>query len=437
VAAVERNDQSTLHPRGRLISDTLAAKWVELITQALLVLVVPRVLGAGPYGEFAVAFAIVSVLSLGLGLGAPLAAVRYLPAADPAVRAQQARSLAAAVARSRALTLGALSVAALALTPVLLDIPIWVTAAVCVAAAASVGSSIVAELALALNRTRVWNARFPLENGLVVAAAPLGYEAAGAHGAIGGLLVACVLAFALLLGRMLGALRGPEGGGPLPPEAMRYARLQTGTVALGTLIKRAGPIAMPLVGASSVQTGFAALATGFGSAGNTTLMSLLIVHLPGLVGRPRAESDVEAAHTFRVALAVGTVAAVVAALLAEPGIDLFLGDEFAGARDAVVLALPAVPLGAALGLVSLMAALRLRPGALTSSWAVGAIVFAILAAVAIPPLDAEGASIAMTGGLLAAAVSGSVLLGERQVVLSCAAAVAGAAMALAAGLLAA
>ena len=80
--------------RGRLMSETLAAKWAELVTQALLVLVVPRALGASAYGEFAVAFAVVSVLSLSLGLGAPLAAIRYVPAAAAGERLARARAVA-------------------------------------------------------------------------------------------------------------------------------------------------------------------------------------------------------------------------------------------------------------------------------------------------------------------------------------------------------
>ena len=134
-----------------------------------------------------------------------------------------------------------------------------------------------------------------------------------------------------------------------------------------------------------------------------------------------------------VALAVG----LPAALLAGPAIDLLLGAEFAGAHSAVVLALPCLPLGAALGLASLIASLRLRPGTLTSSWAVGGIVFAALAAATIPALDADGASIAMSGGLLATALTATALLGGRPMRETCLASVAGAAVVLAAGTLAA
>lgn len=432
--------EPTVQAPGRLMSDTLAAKWAELVTQALLVLLVPRALGPAAYGEFAVAFAVVSVLSLGLGLGAPLAAVRYIPAAGPHERLAQARAVAANVARSRARILGALTVAALVVVPAFLDVPPAVTAAVCLAAWCSVGSSIASELGLALGRPRLWNARFPLENGLVVAAAPAGYAVAGEHGAIAGLLLATTITFGVLFAGVARELREAPPGIPLPPQAVTYARFQTGTVILGTLVQRGGPLAMPLAGASSTQTGFAAIATGLGAAGATTMMSLLIVQLPGLVSRGLDRPDdaeQEAANSARAALLVALAAGLPAALLAGPAIDRLLGAEFADAHGAVALALPAVPLGAALGLAHLIASLRVRPEILTISWAAGGLVFAAVAAATIPAIDAEGASIAMSGGLLVTVLTATVLLGGRSMRAICLASVAGAALILGAGALAA
>ena len=126
-----------------------------------------------------------------------------------------------------------------------------------------------------------------------------------------------------------------------------------------------------------------------------------------------------------------------AALLAGPAIRLALGPEFAGARNAVVLALPCVPLGAAAGLASLTASLRLRPGALTSSWAMGTVAFAAVAAATIPSLHAEGAALAMSSGFLVASIAQAMLIGGRAMRTTCAAAVAGAGLVLAAGALAA
>ena len=435
---MERSGPSGVHPRARLMSETLAAKWLELATQALLILVVPRALGPTAYGEFAVAFAVVSVLSLGLGLGAPLAAIRYLPAVPPTEQAARARAVAASVASSRARILGVATVAAVA-GAVALDLSVPLTLVVCAAAWCSVGSSVASELGLAVGRPRVWNARFPLENGLVVVAAPAGHALSGSHGAIGGMALACATTFVVLFQRLAGELRSAPAGAALPPEAATYARLQTITVILGTFVNRGGPLAMSLAGASSAQTGFAAIATGVGTAGTATMTSLLTVQLPRLVQRgleKPGEAEDDAARTARATLLVAMAAALPAALIAGPAIELALGPGFAGARDAVVLALPSVPLGAVLGLASLISSLRLRPGALTSAWALGGVAFAAVAAVAVPALDAEGAALALLAGVLVASSAATLLLGGRAMRTSWAASVAGAALVLAAGALA-
>jgi O-antigen/teichoic acid export membrane protein len=419
------------------MSETLAAKWAELVTQALLIAIVPRALGAAPYGEFAVAFAVVSVASLSLGLGAPLAAIRYVPAASPEERPARARAVARSVAASRAKTLAVLTAAALIVAPTVLDVPIALTLLVCVAAWCSVGSSVTSELGLAIGRPRVWNARFPLENALVVVAAPVGHGLSGSHGAVAGMALACAVTFMVLYRRVAGQLRAAPAGAGLPPEAVAYARLQTITVILGTLVKRGGTLAMPVLGAGAAETGFAAVATGLGTAGAATMMSLLIVQLPRLVPLDPRDAARDAGRTARIALLLAVAAALPAALLARPAIELALGKGFSGAVDAVVLALPGVPLGAALGLISLTAALRLRPGALTASWAIASAAFVTLAAATIPSLGAEGAAIATTGGLLAACLAGMALIGGRELRVTSLAAIAAAAVVLGAGALAA
>jgi O-antigen/teichoic acid export membrane protein len=361
-----------------------------------------------------------------------------VPAAVQNERSAQARTVARSVAASRARTLGVLTVAAVGLCPTLLDVPLLEVVTVCAAAWCSVGSTIAAELGLALGRPRVWNARFPLENGLVVVAAPAGHAVSGGHGAVAGMALACAATFGLLYRRVAVDLRGAPAGAPLPPGAVAYARLQTVTVILGTLVKRGGPLAMPILGASSAQAGFAAIATGLGAAGVGTMMSLLIVQLPRLVQVEDPErAEREAAGTARVALLVAMAAAVPAALLAGPAIHGALGSEFSGARDAVAVALPAIPLGAALGLASVISSLRLRPGVLTTSWALGSVAFVVLAAATVPSLHAVGAALAMSGGSLVACLAAAVLLRGRIMRATSVAAVAGAALVLAAGALAA
>ena len=415
------------------MSETLVAKWAELVTQALLFLVVPRVLGPDAYGQFAVAFAAVSLVSIGLGLGAPLAAIRYVPAATPEQRYGRARAVAASTAASRARVLSALTVAALATLPPLLDVSLSVTLAVCAAAWCSVASSVVSELALAVGRSRVWNARFPLENALVVVAAPVGYAAGGADGAIYGLAAATAATLALLSPGLVGDLRGAPRTSGLPPGAVAYARIQTVSVVLSTLVMRGGPLAMVLAGEPGAAVGYAAIATGVGAAGAAAMMSLLGVQLPRLVSQPREGTKDDARRSAWAAIAIAIAVTVPAALLAEPALELALGDEFAPARDAVVLALPSVPLGAALGHLWLVTNLGLRLRVLAAGWTAGAVRFAAVAALTIPAIDARGASTALSCGLLAAAVTMAGLLGDRAVRATTSAAVLGAALVLGAG----
>jgi O-antigen/teichoic acid export membrane protein len=415
------------------MSETLVAKWAELVTQGLLFLVVPRVLGPDAYGQFAVAFATVSLVSIGLGLGAPLAAIRYVPAATPEQRRGRARAVAASTAASRARVLAALTVVALAIAPPLLDVPLAVMLAVCAAAWCSVASSVVSELSFALGRTKVWNARFPLENALVVAAVPAGYAAGGSDGAIYGLAAATAAALALLSPGLVGDLRGAPRTGGLPAAAAAYARIQTVSVVLSAVVLRGGPLAMVLAGEPSAAIAYAAIATGVGAAGATSMMSLLGVQLPRLVSQAREGTKDDARRSAWAAIAIALAAAVPAALLAEPALELALGDEFAPARDAVVLALPSVPLGAALGHLWLLTNLGLRLRALAAGWTAGAVAFAAVAALTIPALDARGASIALSCGLLAATVTIAGLLGDRAVRATTSAAVLGAVAVLGAG----
>jgi O-antigen/teichoic acid export membrane protein len=193
---------------------------------------------------------------------------------------------------------------------------------------------------------------------------------------------------------------------------------------------------MPLAGASTSQTGFAAIAAGVAAAGTATMIGTQIVQLPRLVElreRDPEEAERQATVWARVALAIAMAAALPAALLARPGLELALGDDFAGARGALELALPAVPFGAILGLASLTAALRLRPGSATRAWGFGAAVFLAVGVATIPSLDAEGAALAVTSAVVVTSVAATAILGGRGLREVCAASLAGAALVLGAG----
>ena len=424
---------------GRLMSETLAAKGAELATQALLLLLAPRALGPVAYGEFAVAFGAVSLAALGLGMGAPLAAIRYVPGAPPEERLALARALGRRVLATRALALAVLTVLAIAGIELLGSGAPWaVVVAAALAAWFSVGSGIASELALALNRTRIWNARFPLENGLVVVGALVGHAALGSHGAIVGIACAAGATFLVLAPRVLSDLRRVPAEGPVPAGLASYARLQTTTVLLFIMIVRGGPLTVIPLGHSSTQAGYAAIATGLAAAGSGVVMSLFNALLPRLSNAARtsvAGALEEARRAARLALSGAIAFSILAAALARPALDLTLGHGFAGARAAVVLALAAIPLGAVMGIASLQGSLRLRPGLVTLSWACGGIAFLVITAAAVPPLAARGASLALLGAFLAAALAATRLLGAEVLGRATLGALAGSGAILGAGLL--
>ena len=401
----------------RPLSETLLARSVELASQALLLLLVPRALGSADYGSFAAAFAAMSVVSIGFGLGAPLAAMRYVPGADPVERAGLARAVARHVAIGRARALAALTTLAVLLAFVVPGANAALVATVCLAGWFSVASSIAAELALALERTRLWNARFVLENLLVVLAAIAGHAALGTTGAIVGLAVAAALTFVVLAAGIGPVLRGAAAGIELPAGLGRYARLETASVLIVTVVLRGSPVAMLLLGAATLQVGYGAIATGVAAAGTGVVLSLVVVRLPRLADLARSAPALAEREARRSAIPVSVVAAVVgipAALFAGPAIDVALGEGFAGARDAVALALCVPPLAAAVGLAGQLAALRMRPELRTAIWIGGGLVFALVTLVAVPALGAEGAALAVVSAFAVAAVASVPLVGAAM-----------------------
>ncbi len=420
----------------RVASETVAAKTAELTSQALLFLLVPRALGPEGYGQFAPAFGAVSILAIALGLGAPLAAIRYVPASRPSERLSTARTVAEHVAISRARLLAPISVGATLVAIVVPHAPVGLVVAVCASSWFSVGSTITSELALAIGRPRVWNARFPLENLLVLLSAIVGDAAFGITGAIVGIAVATTATFCVLAAFVVPHLaRAPRGPG-LPPGASSYARFETASVILSTVILRGSPLAMVLLGSSKVQVGYAAVATGVGAAAAGVVLSLFSVQLPRLSAVARANlphAESEARHYSLLVLAVALLPAVPVAVYATPILRVALGSGFVGARDAFVIALAAAPLAVAIALGGQVAHLRLRPAALTFAWGCGALTFCVIGAAAVPGQGSRGAALAVVGALAAAPVVALVLLRDRALRAPTLIAVAGAAALLAVG----
>lgn len=98
------------------------------------------------------------------------------------------------------------------------------------------------------------------------------------------------------------------------------------------------------------------------------------------------------------AVAVVPLCALVV-LAAPPLLAAGLGDAYRDAAGPLRIALAAAALAPACALTTQLAALRARPGAALAGALVGAATFAVVAALAVSPLGADGAALAMLAGV--------------------------------------
>jgi O-antigen/teichoic acid export membrane protein len=248
--------------RGPVVA-SLAGKAAEAVTLLLLATVVPRVLGPADYGRFAVALAVVAIGAVAMTLGGATLLARYVPAAAAGGRGALARALSVRLARNRAVLFAVLTVIATAL--VTWDparFPPLLTALVLIARALNVVATLALQADLGLGHAGAWCARYPLQNAVLVVAAIVLYDAAGATGAVAAIVVSAAVAFGLGVVAVTPLLRRRFPPVAVPEGALRFGLLKATSGALVQVGQRGGVIAVALLAASSVQTGFAALAIG-------------------------------------------------------------------------------------------------------------------------------------------------------------------------------
>jgi O-antigen/teichoic acid export membrane protein len=387
-----------------VVLKSMGGKAAELGAQLLLITTVPRILGPSDYGVFALALALVTVGSSSLAIGGPTLMSRFVPAAAEEDRAAVARALAMRVGRWRALEIAGLVVVATALAAALPStFPADITALVTLALAIDTLATLAFQVALGLGLSTAWSFRFGVQNIAVVLGALVGHSIAGVEGAVAGIATASAISLAwgaAMVGRPLLAARP---GAALPPGALRFGALH----ALGNicvqLLHRGAIVGVAILAGSSSQTGFAALAVGVSLAATYAVWQLFAVQLPDLVERTGGSNDVAAAEAEVRRLARGTVVlALVAALLGVVALDeavpLVFGHDFDGARGAVAVGLALLPLAPLTGLITQVAALRLRADLRLLGAGAGAAVLVLACLVFIPAWEAQGATAAMLAG---------------------------------------
>ncbi|MDQ4009902.1 MAG: hypothetical protein M3228_04230 [Actinomycetota bacterium] len=392
--------------RGPVVA-SLVGKAAEAVTLLLLATVVPRVLGPADYGRFAVALTVVAIGSVAMTLGGATLLARYVPVAAPGERGALARALSVRLARNRAALFAVLTVMATAL--VTWDparFPPLLTALVLIALALNVAATLALQADLGLGRAGAWCTRYPLQNAVLVVAAVGLYDVAGTTGAVAAITVSAAVAFGLgvvastpLLRRRLPPVTVPEG-------ALRFGLLQATSGVLVQVTQRGGVIVVALLAASSVQTGFAALAIGIALAATYAIGQIFTVSLPRLAersGLDGAESSLRRLAGGLLAVVVPVVAVTV--LTIDAAVPLVFGEGYTGAAGALGPALAMVVLAPVNALVVQAAALRLQPEATLYAALVSALAFTGAAVLAVPVWGAAGA----TGAALAGAAAYALL----------------------------
>lgn len=396
-----------------LLALGLWGKAAELGTLALLITLVPRLLGPGDYGSFALGLGLVTLGSSALALSGPAVMARFVAAAPPEERAALARALALRALRWRAVGLAVGVVIAVAL--VVFDggrfapLP---TALVLLAIVIDAPATVAFQIALALGRTAAWSFRYPLQNAVVVAAAPALHAVAGVNGALGALVLSSAVAFVAGVVLVTQPMRGAGTSAVVPRHVTRFALLQGWSNLLVQVQHRGVVVAAALLAGSRAETGYAALAAGVSIAVTYAFWQLFTVTTARFAAVASVDPEAASALLRRVAhaaLIAAAPAALVGVVLTPPLLRGVLGADFSAAGDAFTPALAAIPLAVLMGAVGGAASLQLRPGARVCTTVAGAAAFVIAAAALVPAFGAAGATGALLAGTAAAALAGAAL----------------------------
>ena len=392
------------------IAQSLVGKTAEAATLVALTLLVPRLLGPSDYGTFAVALAIVTVVSSSLTLGGPTLLSRFVPAAAPADRRPIARALVARILRVRALQVLVVVAVATVLTLAAPDrFGAAVTALVALAVVLEIGATFGYQIALGLGHTSLWSFRYAMQNTVLFAATLVLYEAAGATGAIGGITLASAVALVVGATVAVRELRGVVAAPSIPPGAIRFSVMQSIGGFFSLITTRGVPIAVIVLTGSEREAGYAALASGVALAGTYAVWQAFLVELPRLsasVAQAGVETEAAARRLAARATAVLIPLGIASALLVGWGLPLVVGEEFVEAAPAFGPALAILPLAAVGALASQVAALRLQPGVRAVGSAAGATAFVVTALVAVPAWEATGGTAALLAGVATTVIVG-------------------------------
>lgn len=411
-AAAEAVAQPAPAPPAQRVSPRSAAvsgKALEFVTQALLVTLLPRLLGPAEFGRLALALAIVTVGAVAISLGAPGAFARFVPAAPEARRAGLARSMTLRLLPLRA---GQLALAGVAGGWLAYALPARFSggdvAVLFLALAAEVTAILLAQVALGMGATWIWSFRIGARNAVLLVAIPLLLALGGTPDVMWTVTVGTLAGVLFAGSRVLPLVRHAERGVPVPDGARRFGRVAGAALLVGQLTYRGPVLATTFGGLAPEEVGYAGLAASIAMAIIYAVRELFTVSIPELVevrARDPAEADLRLRRLGDRVL-WGLVACSLAGVVAlERLLPLVVGARFAPAATSLALVLAALPLVPPAALLWPATSLRLRPGLalLADGAALGA--YIVLAALLMPAWGAAGALAAM---LAAIAISAAV-----------------------------
>lgn len=390
------------------VAGSMAGKAVELVTLVLLATVVPRVLGPHEYGRFSVPLTIVTLGSLAMSLGGPTLMARFVPAAPEADRIALARAIGGRLARGRALQLatgGLLAAAAAVVAPN--QFPPLVTALVVSALACSTAASLALQVLLGLGRTGPWAARFPLQNAVLVAAVLLLHSRWDGTGAVVAILASTVASLVFAAAVVRPILRETVNPVAIPDGALRFGAFHAAGAALGQFADRGGVVAVAVLGGTTVEIGYAALAIGLALGVSYAILQAFTVSLPHLQLEEVGRSDGAERALRRLAssfVAILAPVALVGAVLVDRVVPAVFGSDYSGAVSAFGPAIALVVLAPLNAFMIQVAALRIQPRVSLTKGLSAVVAFVLVAAVAVPAWSAAGATLAALAGSAVSAV---------------------------------
>ena len=385
----------------------IQGKAIEIITQALMVTWLPRLLGPVEFGRLMVALTVATLGSIAISLGAPAAFARFVPAEPPDRRRGLARAMTRHLLGIRALQLAVAAAVAAALV-LAARFPAFDTGLVVSALAIDVAAVLGAQIALGLGLTWVWSFRIAVKNAALLIAIPVLYAVAGPVALLAGIVVSAAAGFGFAAWKSAPLVRGALPDVAIPRGAFRYGIVAGLAALVGQVMYRGPVLAAGAAVGSSDQTGFVALASSIALAVMLAVRELFTVSLPEMVEQWGEERGRAERHTRRIgwwSIAALTASAVAGVGLVRPLLPLIVGEQFVEGLDVLVPVLVLLPLLPLPLLGWQVAALQLRPHVALVINGAGAVVFMTTAFLLIPPLGGIGA----TAGLLAGVFVSSLL----------------------------